>query len=324
MGMKIGVIGYGYWGKILTNSLVEQARVHSILVFDHQLMKAVAKPLSAKISLVNAKDFWSAPLDGIVITTPEETHFEIATRCLEHKIACFVEKPLALHLNEAEQLVTLAKTNQKALQVDQVFLHDEHFIGFCELVRKHIQNPTDVISYKAAKMIRPKNVTVIEDMWSHDLYQLREGLNLKPERIFTVTSMVGKSKKQKAAGVTITAQLSSTEKTTSKIAYHGYLSWRGQHKTRMLAVIDALNQLQVVWQMSEFGSEYQLWQKGQVIDRRQLSAPSSSPVLLMMTEWLEKLEQPWEVTKPFWEKHWRGALHDIRWLEQANNLLGNH
>lgn len=47
-------------------------------------------------------------IQGIVIATPAETHFRIAREALLSGKHVFVEKPLVLHQNEAEELIELA------------------------------------------------------------------------------------------------------------------------------------------------------------------------------------------------------------------------
>ena len=47
--------------------------------------------------------------DVIHITTPPESHFDIARFCLEHGCHVYVEKPFTVDLREAQQLVDLAE-----------------------------------------------------------------------------------------------------------------------------------------------------------------------------------------------------------------------
>ena len=61
--------------------------------------------------------------DVVHITTPPQSHFEIARQCLEHGCHVYVEKPFTLDAQEAEELVALAERRQRQLTVG----HDAQF-----------------------------------------------------------------------------------------------------------------------------------------------------------------------------------------------------
>ena len=55
--------------------------------------------------------------DVVHITTPPESHFDIARICLEHGCHVYVEKPFTVDLREAQQLVDLAEEKRLKLTV---------------------------------------------------------------------------------------------------------------------------------------------------------------------------------------------------------------
>src|SRR2546425_7305372 len=61
--------------------------------------------------------------DVVHITTPPESHFDLATFCLAGGCHVYVEKPITLHEREAQQLITLA--NEKGLKLTAG--HDDQF-----------------------------------------------------------------------------------------------------------------------------------------------------------------------------------------------------
>ena len=61
--------------------------------------------------------------DVVHITTPPQSHFEIARQCLGHGCHVYVEKPFTLDAREAETLVVLAEQRQLKLTVG----HDAQF-----------------------------------------------------------------------------------------------------------------------------------------------------------------------------------------------------
>src|SRR5437867_8062512 len=74
--------------------------------------------------------------DVVHITTPPESHFEIARFCLERGCHVYVEKPFTLHEKEAQILVALA--NEKELKLTAG--HDNQFSHVARRMRTLVQS----------------------------------------------------------------------------------------------------------------------------------------------------------------------------------------
>ena len=73
-------------------------------------------------------------IDFAVITSPALTHYQYAKLCLERKISVFVEKPLAITGEQAQELVDIASRNDVVLFVAQSECFNPVFLNF----RKHL------------------------------------------------------------------------------------------------------------------------------------------------------------------------------------------
>jgi len=73
--------------------------------------------------------------DVVHITTPPESHFGIARRCLEAGCHVYVEKPFTLYAEEAERLIALA--NERGLKLTAG--HDDQFRNVARRMRKLVQ-----------------------------------------------------------------------------------------------------------------------------------------------------------------------------------------
>ena len=76
--MNIGLIGYGYWGKILLPKL---------------------KNFGDVVFVCTSKDNYKERLkevDWVVVATPNQTHYEIVKDCLNEGVNVFCEKTLTL------------------------------------------------------------------------------------------------------------------------------------------------------------------------------------------------------------------------------------
>ncbi|MEI6289358.1 MAG: Gfo/Idh/MocA family oxidoreductase [Chloroflexota bacterium] len=122
-GLRVGIIGYGYWGPNLTRNFFEIPTSDLVAIADlngERLKQAVLKyPQIQAVS--NYKDLFDMDLDAVVIATPPATHFPIALDCLEHDLNVLIEKPLTLNSEHAEELIQLAEEKKLTLMVGHTF-----------------------------------------------------------------------------------------------------------------------------------------------------------------------------------------------------------
>ena len=150
---KTLLIGNGYWGKIIKNNLKNEP-----IVFD---------------SLTDSSDKLDRLLSNsnyVIIATPASTHFELVSKALNFQCNVFCEKPLCLSLHESQKLFKAAKSVNKSLYVDWIFL--------CNPVIRTIKNLID--NRRFGKLIHASmnrlnlgpvrnDVSAAQDLASHDL-----------------------------------------------------------------------------------------------------------------------------------------------------------
>lgn len=122
--LRVALVGAGYWGKNLLRVFRGQPEVELSAVADPVLdaARTLAPDLPCFESLeVMLKE---VPVDAVLVATPPSTHYALARLALSAGKHCWVEKPLALHPEEAEQLVRLARQAGVQLFVDETFLYD--------------------------------------------------------------------------------------------------------------------------------------------------------------------------------------------------------
>ena len=126
--LNIGLIGLGYWGNNLLRTFGRTAGARIAAVCDGVAAQreAAAKTLGEAVHVCDdAAALCADPaVDTVAVATPPSTHFEVARLALRAGKHCWVEKPLALRVAEARELVDLARTNGVTLFVDETFLYD--------------------------------------------------------------------------------------------------------------------------------------------------------------------------------------------------------
>ena len=118
--MRLGVIGIGYWGKIILRNL-ENMLKDDIIVCD--------TTFSDKTKYQNYKafnDYKQLDCDCVFITTPTSTHYQICKYFLEKEVKVFCEKPLTTSTSEAEELYEIAFENKTILFTNWIFTFNSH------------------------------------------------------------------------------------------------------------------------------------------------------------------------------------------------------
>jgi predicted dehydrogenase len=124
MMLRLGLIGAGYWGEKLVR-VFESLHPGSIRTVVDRDPAARSRIDSGMRFTERAADVWTDPeIDAVLVATPPSTHDTLAREALHAGKHCWVEKPLALQVADAEELVRLAESNGRTLFVDETFLYD--------------------------------------------------------------------------------------------------------------------------------------------------------------------------------------------------------
>ena len=123
--IRIGVLGYGYWGPNIVRNLrgVEGCRV--AMVCDKRAAALTRLKQAYPDQAVTADPselLESTQIDAVAVVTPVGTHFEIAKAALQNGKHVFIEKPFTATTQQAEELIELAERKNLRIMVDHTFL----------------------------------------------------------------------------------------------------------------------------------------------------------------------------------------------------------
>ncbi len=116
--VKVGVIGYGYWGPNLVRNFSQISDL--VMVCDLNEGKlATVKKLYSGVQVTSEYDelFDNPAVDAVVVASSAVTHFDLAKKALLAGKHVLVEKPLSLTGKEAEELVKTADARDRVLMV---------------------------------------------------------------------------------------------------------------------------------------------------------------------------------------------------------------
>src|SRR5258708_13612922 len=123
--IKVGVIGYGYWGPNIVRNFHGQAHTRVEMLCDKNA-NALARAKRSYPAIEVATDPFdilkSPNIDAVAVITPVWTHYELAKAALEHGKHVFVEKPFASSSEQASELIEIAARKNLTIMVDHTFL----------------------------------------------------------------------------------------------------------------------------------------------------------------------------------------------------------
>lgn len=171
--IKVGIVGYGYWGKNLVRNFngLDSCDLVYVCEQNASLAEKCAK-LYPNIKVVSdyAILLNDDTVDAIVVATPVDTHYPLSKAAMLAGKHVLVEKPLTSSLAEAEELLELASSNNLLLMVDHTFL----YTGAVQYMKKMVDNDAiGRLQYIDSTRINlglfQHDVNVLWDLAAHDI-----------------------------------------------------------------------------------------------------------------------------------------------------------
>jgi UDP-2-acetamido-3-amino-2,3-dideoxy-glucuronate N-acetyltransferase len=114
---KIGVVGCGYWGRNLVRNFSELGSLAAICDVDEARVQELGRLYSVPGTLDFEDLLANHSIKAVAIAAPAAQHFRLAKKAILAGKDIFVEKPLALRVEEGEELVELARQHSQILMV---------------------------------------------------------------------------------------------------------------------------------------------------------------------------------------------------------------
>lgn len=130
------VLGTGYWGINHVRNFHQLGALYGVYDSNQDLVRKVSVDYPVDKSFTALQDvFLDDNVKGVVIATPATTHFEIAKEAMLHGKDVLVEKPLALKLSQAKELVEIAEKNKKILMVGHLLRYHPALVKLKETIQ---------------------------------------------------------------------------------------------------------------------------------------------------------------------------------------------
>jgi predicted dehydrogenase len=164
--LKAGVLGAGHLGKIHLKLLQQSERYELVGFYDANPEYAAQIEADLGYTYYSDVDQLIAACDMIDVVTPTSYHHASGVKVLEAGKHLFVEKPITVTVEEAEELISLSRKHNLKGQVGQV----ERFNPAFKSVADRFDNPMFIETHRLAEFNpRGTDVSVVLDLMIHDI-----------------------------------------------------------------------------------------------------------------------------------------------------------
>ncbi len=185
--LRVGVIGYGYWGpNIVRNfNITDGAEVVAVCDRNPAAIERAKRNYPGVRVTTDSREITSAPdIDVVSVITPVSTHYPLAKDALENGKHVFVEKPFTTTAVDAERLIELGEKKNLLIMVDHTFLFTSAVRKIKQIMEDDILG--DLYYYDSTRVnlgLFQHDINVIWDLSPHDFSIMDYLIKDRPEAV---------------------------------------------------------------------------------------------------------------------------------------------
>lgn len=179
----MGVLGVGYFGQFHAEKYaqLEGVELVGVVDVDHSRARAIAKRYQTQPFFQHTDLF--NKVQAVSIAVPSPLHYSMTKDFFLQGIDVLLEKPISNTLEEADELIGLAESKERILQVG----HLERFNGALSGLEEKVQNPLFIESHRLGPFTgRGAEVDIVLDLMVHDIDILLSLLNAEVKQFQAV------------------------------------------------------------------------------------------------------------------------------------------
>jgi predicted dehydrogenase len=182
--VRVGLIGYGYWGPNLLRNYMDLPSADVAWVCDSRadrLEKAATRYPSVKTTTDVRTVLDDPDVDAVLIATPISTHHALTMQALAAGKHVFVEKPMATSVAECDEMCEAAEARELTLMVGHTFVYSPPVRAVKEILDSGELAEVRFITCSRVNLgLHSKEVSVVWDLAPHDLSILSYWLGETP------------------------------------------------------------------------------------------------------------------------------------------------
>jgi len=251
---RVGVIGVGHLGRYHALNYIQIPMVQLVGLFDVNSNRAQQVAMESDCQIFNTLDELLKNVEAVSIAVPTDHHFETARQVLKTGIHCLLEKPITPTVEQADELIQIAKEQGAVLQIGHVERFNPAFLALYDMDLQ----PRFIESHRLAPFNpRGTEVAVVLDLMIHDIDII---LNLvrSPIRKVDASGVAVVSRSVDIANARIQFENGCVANlTASRISQKKMRKMRLFQKEAYIS-IDFLQKITEVYQLQSIGSDGEL------------------------------------------------------------------
>jgi UDP-2-acetamido-3-amino-2,3-dideoxy-glucuronate N-acetyltransferase len=225
---NIAIAGCGHWGKNLIRNMAQIGALAAVVDSNPAQAEAMAKehnvPVRSWAEVLADKN-----IVGVMLPVPAPLHYQMTIEALNAGKHVFVEKPLALEVKEAEEMVALAEQTGQILMVGHVL---QYHAAYLEMQRWVKEGKLGKLQYIYSHRLNLGKIRKHENCW----------WSFAPHDVSMALGLAGSEAQRVYASGMAALQAEIADITTTHIEFadglkaHIFVSWLNPTKEQKLVV----------------------------------------------------------------------------------------
>ena len=228
---KIALVGCGHWGKNLCRNFHALGAL-SVVIDTTKNGQATARSITSDVQITDSLDdvLQDDQVLGVALATPAETHTELAIQVMQAGKDVFVEKPMAMTLEDAEKMKEVTEETGRILMVGHLLEYHSAVLKLREMVDS---GGLGKINYVYSNRLNFGKVRTQENaLWSFAPHDVAVILRLMGHAPIEVSSTGGSYLTNGIADTTLSSLRFDDESRA-----HIFVSWLHPFKEQRLVVV---------------------------------------------------------------------------------------
>ena len=257
----MAVVGLGYWGPNWVRVVNQLQRANRIVCCDlsEARREQIQKLYPDVETVASVEEVLADPdIEAAVVATPVGSHYEMARRFLQADKSVLVEKPLAMSLKQASDLVGLARERQRTLMVGHTFEYSAPVLKTRELIESgELGDILYISSVRVNLGLFQRDINVAWDLATHDISIILMLLQQMPEAVSCQGQSHYRDKVEDVAMLTLHFP--------GGIIAFIHVSWLDPHKIRRATIVGSRKM--VVYDDTALQEKIRVYDKGVSVQR---------------------------------------------------------
>ena len=170
---NIAIIGLGYWGTIVTNTIISMGLFEKIYIYDNDIskVKIIKKKFGSRVVSIKFDQIKNdKKIKDVFLATPPRINFKILKALIKHKKNILVEKPGMINLRYFDLIEKELKKNKIKLSFGYIYIYNNYIRYLKKIIQSKELGKIKYINFQRQNFGPIRNrVSATYDLATHDI-----------------------------------------------------------------------------------------------------------------------------------------------------------